>query len=136
MDPPPPAAWQPQDPASQARGRGGFARQTTMKTLGPGLVRVPPVEIEIELSFREDLCPQHGFLHAGVVTAVADSACGDAASSPMPPAAAVPTVEFKVNGADVPTAAHGRQRLPVAMPTTLMARSRSTRTCRPARRQR
>lgn len=92
-----PAAWTPRDPAWQQRVRESFARQTLMKTIGASLVRVVPGEVEIELPFRDDLCQQHGFLHGGVVTAVADSACGYAALSLMPPAAAVLTVEFKVN---------------------------------------
>jgi uncharacterized protein (TIGR00369 family) len=92
-----PGAWTPRDPAWQERVRGSFARQTLMKTIGASLVRVAPGEVEIELPFRDDLCQQHGFLHGGIVTAVADSACGYAALSLMPPAAAVLTVEFKVN---------------------------------------
>jgi uncharacterized protein (TIGR00369 family) len=53
--------------------------------------------VDIRLPFRADLTQQHGFLHAGVTTTIADSACGYAALSLMPPGAAVLTVEFKVN---------------------------------------
>jgi len=77
--------------------RASFARQTVMTTIGARLARVAPGEVHIELGFREDLCQQHGFLHAGIVTAIADSACGYAALSLMPADAAVLTVEFKVN---------------------------------------
>ena len=49
------------------------------------------------LPFREDLTQQHGFLHAGIVSTIADSACGYAAYSLMPAEAAVLTVEYKVN---------------------------------------
>ena len=49
------------------------------------------------LPFRADLTQQHGFLHAGVVTAVVDSACGYAALTVMEPGTAVLSVEFKVN---------------------------------------
>lgn len=141
------AGWQPRDPAWQERVRESFARQTIMKTIGAGLVRVAPGEVEIELPFRDDLCQQHGFLHAGVVTAIADSACGYAALSLMPPSAAVLTVEFKVNllapargdrfvargrvlrpgrtltvcSADVLAVADGRERPVAAMLTTMMA---------------
>ncbi|HXG15471.1 MAG TPA: PaaI family thioesterase [Calidithermus sp.] len=93
----PAAGWAPSDPAWPARVQESFARQTLMKTIGARLLRVAPGEVDIELPFRDDLCQQHGFLHGGVVTAVADSACGYAALTLMPPAAAVLTVEFKVN---------------------------------------
>ena len=77
--------------------RASFARQAFMATLGARLAGVRPGEVAIEIPFRADLTQQHGFLHAGVVTAVVDSACGYAALSLMPPGAAVLSVEFKVN---------------------------------------
>lgn len=91
------AAFAPLDPDFEARVRRSFARQQVMKTIGASLVRVAPGEVEIELPFREDLTQQHGFLHGGIVTTIADSACGYAALTLMPPAAAVLTVEYKVN---------------------------------------
>lgn len=68
-----------------------------METLGARLTSVAPGAVEIEFRFREDLTQQHGFLHAGAVTAAVDSACGYAALSLMDPDAAVLTVEYKVN---------------------------------------
>jgi len=91
----PPAA--PPDPGYERRVRESFARQTAMATIGARLTRVAPGETEIELPFRADLTQQHGFLHAGIITAIADSACGYAALSLMPATAAVLTVEYKVN---------------------------------------
>jgi len=88
---------QPQDPGHEDRIRASFAKQTFMATIGARLASVRPGEVVIELPFRADLVQQHGFLHAGVVTAVVDSACGYAALSLMPPGAAVLSVEFKVN---------------------------------------
>lgn len=88
---------QPRDPSYEIRVRTSFARQRLMATLGAELTRVEPGEVEVELPFREDLTQQHGFLHAGVVTAVVDSACGYAALTLMPAGAAVLSVEFKVN---------------------------------------
>ena len=67
-----------------------------MEMLGVTLERVAPGEVELVLPFRAELTQQHGFLHAGVVTAVIDSACGYAALSLMEPGAAVLSVEFKV----------------------------------------
>jgi uncharacterized protein (TIGR00369 family) len=80
-----------------ARVRSSFGRQAFMATLGARLVSVEPGLVAIELPFRGDLTQQHGFLHAGVVAAVADSACGYAALSLMPARAAVLSVEFKLN---------------------------------------
>jgi uncharacterized protein (TIGR00369 family) len=87
----------PADPDFEPRVRESFARQRVMMTIGARLGKVAPGAIEIELPFRSDLTQQHGFLHGGIVTTIADSACGYAALSLMPPAAAVLTVEYKVN---------------------------------------
>jgi len=89
--------FEPQDPDYEARVRASFARQAAMATVGAHLLRVAPGEVEIELPFREDLTQQHGYLHAGVVTAVVDSACGYAAMSLTPPGGEVLSVEFKIN---------------------------------------
>jgi uncharacterized protein (TIGR00369 family) len=87
----------PADPAFEARVRASFQRQAFMATLGANLTAVSPGQVTIELPFRPDLTQQHGFLHAGVVTSVIDSACGYAALTLMDPAAAVLSIEFKVN---------------------------------------
>lgn len=89
-------AFQPRDPEFEPRVRASFARQAAMRTLGATLERVAPGEVDLALPFRADLTQQHGFLHAGVVAAVVDSACGYAALSLMEPGAAVLSVEFKV----------------------------------------
>jgi uncharacterized protein (TIGR00369 family) len=68
-----------------------------MKTIGAGITRVSSGEVVIELTFREDLTQQHGFVHAGVITAIVDSACGYAALSLMPSDSGVLTVEYKAN---------------------------------------
>ncbi|MEP7000256.1 MAG: PaaI family thioesterase [bacterium] len=85
------------DPDFEARVRASFAKQQFMATLGAQLQRVAVGEVAIALPFRADLTQQHGFLHAGVMTSVVDSACGYAALSVMEPGAAVLSVEFKVN---------------------------------------
>jgi len=88
---------EPQDPEFERRVRDSFGRQRFMTTIGARLVRVEPGEVDIELAVRDDLSQQHGFLHAGALATVADSACGYAALSLMPPGAAVLSVEFKIN---------------------------------------
>lgn len=90
-------AFKPADPEFDVRVRASFARQPMMTTIGATLERVAPGEVDVRLPFRADLTQQHGFLHAGAMTTVVDSACGYAALSLMPAGAAVLTVEFKVN---------------------------------------
>ena len=68
-----------------------------MNLIGARLGLVEPGIVEILLPFRQDLTQQNGYLHAGVVTTIADSACGYAAFSLMPAGSAVLSVEFKVN---------------------------------------
>jgi uncharacterized protein (TIGR00369 family) len=85
------------DPNYEARVRGSFARQTVMTTIGAEISRVAPGEVDIILPFRHDLSQQHGFIHAGIITTIVDSACGYAALSLMPVGAGVLTVEYKVN---------------------------------------
>jgi len=89
--------FEPRDPGYEARVRASFARQRVMHTIGARIVRVEPGEVELELPFRDDLTQQHGFLHAGIVTTLVDSACGYAALSVMDRDAAVLSVEYKVN---------------------------------------
>src|SRR5450759_2974090 len=80
-----------------ARIRGSFARQTIMTTLGAEISAVRPGEVEIVLPFSDRILQQHGFIHAGAVATIADSACGYAALTVMPGDAAVLTTEFKIN---------------------------------------
>jgi len=68
-----------------------------MQTLGVEIVRVVPGEIELSMSHDLAYTQQHGFMHAGILSAALDSACGYAAYSLMPPDAAILTVEFKTN---------------------------------------
>lgn len=81
----------------EVRLRDSFSRQTIMTTLGATLESVEKGRAVIGLPYARHICQQHGYLHAGVVTTIVDSACGYAAYSMMPPDSAVLTVEFKVN---------------------------------------
>jgi uncharacterized protein (TIGR00369 family) len=65
--------------------------------LGATLARVAPGEVEIAMPVSDELCQQHGFVHAGIVSTLGDTACGYAAFSLMPASAGVLTTEFKVN---------------------------------------
>jgi uncharacterized protein (TIGR00369 family) len=85
------------NPDYQKAVRDSFLKQKIMATLGASLADIAPGRVEIELPFNEKLTQQHGFLHAGVIATVIDSACGYAALSLMPPDAAVLSVEYKIN---------------------------------------
>jgi len=90
-------SYVPLDPDFASRVASSFAAQAMMRHLAAELSRVEPGLCEITLPFRAELTQQHGFLHAGAVISIADSAAGYAASSLMPAEAAVLTVELKVN---------------------------------------
>jgi uncharacterized protein (TIGR00369 family) len=90
-------AFEPRDPAFAERVRESFARQRFMSTLGARIVSVAPGAVDVELPFADSLVQQHGYLHAGAVTAAMDSACGYAALTLLDEDAAVLTVEFKVD---------------------------------------
>jgi uncharacterized protein (TIGR00369 family) len=89
--------FEPSNPLFATEVRDSFARQTAMTTIGAELVSVVPGAVQISLPYRADLTQQNGYLHAGIVTTIADSACGYAAYTLMPPNSAVLSVEFKVN---------------------------------------
>lgn len=82
---------------TSARVRASFEKQKIMNLLGATLTTVGQGHVEISLPFREDLTQQHGFLHAGAITTILDSACGYAALSVMPEGAGVLSIEFKTN---------------------------------------
>ena len=87
----------PPDPNFAERVRASFAKQRIMATMGAQVESIEAGRVALRLPFRDDLTQQHGFLHAGVIAALADSACGYAALTLMPSDAAVLSVEFKVN---------------------------------------
>ena len=90
-------AFEPADPDFVARVRASYERQTIMSTIGAVLADVSAGSVTIRLPHRAEYTQQHGFLHAGIVSTIGDSACGYAAFSLMPAEAGVLTVEFKVN---------------------------------------
>src|SRR5690349_16353882 len=85
------------DPEFRTRVRASFARQGLMSTFAARLDRIDPGLVEIVVPFADGLTQQDGFLHAGVVIAAMDSACGYAALALMEPDSRVLTVELKVN---------------------------------------
>ena len=74
-----------------------FASQPAMALIGASLTVVSPGVVEVAFPYRLELTQQNGFIHAGIITTAADTACGYAALSAMPPGSEVLSVEFKLN---------------------------------------
>jgi uncharacterized protein (TIGR00369 family) len=81
----------------QQRITASFAMQGLMETLGATLEWVAEGEVHIALPFSRHLSQQHGFVHAGAITSIVDSACGYAALTKTPQDYEVVTAEFKIN---------------------------------------
>lgn len=89
--------FEPRDPEYKQKVHDSFARQGAMETLGASIVNIEPGKVILELPFKPGLSQQHGFLHAGILATMLDTAAGYSAYSLMPPEAAVLTVEFKTS---------------------------------------
>src|SRR5687768_12207469 len=85
------------NPSFAEEVKKSFAAQSIMQLIGAELTLVEPGVVEISLPYRKDLTQQDGYLHAGIITTIADSAAGYAAFSIMPAGSGVLSVEFKVN---------------------------------------
>jgi uncharacterized protein (TIGR00369 family) len=83
--------------AFMQRIRTSFAKQGLMGTLGASLVSIARGRVEIAIRPAPAISQQHGFVHAGAVSAIADTAAGYAALSLMPLDRGVLTTEFKIN---------------------------------------
>jgi uncharacterized protein (TIGR00369 family) len=88
---------EPAHDAWEARVRESFARQGAMAHIGATIAELAPGSCTIALPFRPELSQQHGYFHAGIVSAIVDSAGGYAALTLFPAASEVLTVEFKIN---------------------------------------
>lgn len=89
--------FQAANPSYVAEVKLSFASQSIMGLIGAKLSSVEPGVVEIALTYRKDLTQQDGYLHAGIITTLADSAAGYAAFTLMPAGSGVLSVEFKVN---------------------------------------
>ncbi len=85
------------DPRYKERVMESFSRQGVMRTVNASIVDIGPGQVELEFPHHPSLTQQHGFIHAGIITTVVDSACGYAAFTLMPSNAAVLSIEFKIN---------------------------------------
>jgi uncharacterized protein (TIGR00369 family) len=85
------------NPEIEAKCRDSLAKQGALTHLGVQLARIGYGDIELTLPFSDKITQQHGFGHAGCISAVLDSACGFAALTTMPLDSGILTIEFKVN---------------------------------------
>ncbi len=83
--------------AAADRVRESFGRQGLMRLLGATIARVEPGTVQIDLPARPEISQQHGYVHAGATSSIADSAGGYAALTMMPEGREVLTVEYKLN---------------------------------------
>jgi uncharacterized protein (TIGR00369 family) len=86
--------FQPKNPQFRTIAIHTFNQQRAMKTLGISIARLEPGEVDLAMDHSPDLTQQHGFIHAGIITAGLDNACGIAAFTLMPDGSGILTVEF------------------------------------------
>ncbi len=87
----------PRNPEFEAVARANYARQTFMQHIGAELGEIAPGRCTLRLKPRPDLTQQNGFVHGGVIAALADVAGGLAAFSLFETGADILTVEIKIN---------------------------------------
>jgi uncharacterized protein (TIGR00369 family) len=93
----PATAFTPAFAGYAERVRASFARQGAMALIGAELIAVEPGYCAIALAPRPEVSQQHGYVHAGVISAIVDTAGGYAGYSLFPEDSSVLTVEFKLN---------------------------------------
>lgn len=89
--------FEPKNPDYRAVAAATFDRQQAMRTLRVSIARLEAGEVDLSMPYSPDWTQQNGFVHAGIITAGLDSACGIAAFTLMPPGSDILTVEFKTN---------------------------------------
>jgi uncharacterized protein (TIGR00369 family) len=83
--------------AMVARVQASVERQGMMATLGVQVIAIERGRVQMALRYDDRFTQHDGFLHAGAVASVLDSACGYAAYTVMPPDASVLTVTYTIN---------------------------------------
>jgi uncharacterized protein (TIGR00369 family) len=89
--------FEPKNPDYRAVATATFDRQPAMRTLGISIARLEPGEVDLAMPYSAAWTQQNGFVHAGIITAGLDNACGIAAFTLMPANSDILTVEFKTN---------------------------------------
>jgi uncharacterized protein (TIGR00369 family) len=89
--------FEPKNPDYRRVAAETFDRQQAMRTLGISIARLEAGEVDLAMAYSPDFTQQNGFVHAGMITAGLDTACGIAAFTLMPAGSDILTVEFKTN---------------------------------------
>ena len=89
--------FEPKNPDFRQIAADTFGRQQAMRTLGFTIARMEPGEVDLAMDYSPALTQQNGFVHAGIITAGLDTACGIASFTLMPAGSDILTVEFKTN---------------------------------------
>jgi uncharacterized protein (TIGR00369 family) len=89
--------FEPKNPDYRAVATATFDRQPAMHSLGISITRLEPGKVDLTMPYSAAWTQQNGFIHAGVITAALDTACGIAAFTLMPANSDILTVEFKTN---------------------------------------
>jgi len=89
--------FEPKNPDYRTVAAATFARQQAMRTLRISIARLDPGEVDLSMPYASEFTQQNGFVHAGIITAGLDTACGIAAFTLMPEGSDILTVEFKTN---------------------------------------
>jgi uncharacterized protein (TIGR00369 family) len=89
--------FEPKNPDYRAIAAATFDRQQAMRTLGISISRLEAGEVDLSMAYSPEWTQQNRFVHAGIITAGLDTACGIAAFTLMPPGCDILTVEFKTN---------------------------------------
>ena len=87
----------PKNPEFRAVATATFEAQQAMRTLGISIARLETGEVDLAMDYSPAFTQQNGFVHAGVITAGLDNACGIAAFTLMPAGSDILTVEFNTN---------------------------------------
>ena len=86
------------DPARLRHVHSSFERHPFMQTIGASLDVLGPGRCRVKVPWRSDLTQQHGYLHAGVIASLADTASGYALFTLVDGEdTSLITVEFKFN---------------------------------------
>jgi uncharacterized protein (TIGR00369 family) len=89
--------FEPKNPEYRAVATATFDSQPAMRTLGISIARLEPGEVDLAMPYSPAWTQQNGLVHAGIITAGLDNACGIAAFTLMPANSDTLTVEFKTN---------------------------------------
>lgn len=80
---------------SWARRR--FENQEFTKYIGIKMESIEEGKATFSLDWRKEITQNQGFIHGGIVTAMADIACGHSALSTLEEGTEIVTVELKIN---------------------------------------